>query len=226
MMKSFISRTRTRLPPDTLGIYSEENVFLLTNSGKFQNTTMIPGTRYFPANSSRLYGVLNYFSGFVFRGDGNPIQQVLEKGFIMPHPFTPIDQERGAVDDAIWSAGISTSICAQACAEYHPPRYLGVLVGHIYLIDAFHFAGSAMPAQHEEYNLAVRFPIILKICDVNFIHSIPNTSIVGVVWPEDRPTPQPFPWPPLPKALRLAVNPEYEGGVERARNVVERFNAS
>ena len=226
VMKLFNSHSRTSLPSDMLEIYTEDNVLLLTNPGKFQNTTVVPGARYFPAVSSRSFGARNYFAGYVFRGDGNPIQTVLEAGFVMPSPFTPIDQARGASDDVTWSIGVSTSICAQACAEFHPPRHLGVLLGYVYLIDALNFTGFAIPAPHTEYNLALRFPIIQKICEVNFTHTIPNTSIIGVVWPENMPRPRPFPWPSFPKALRLAVNPEYEGGMKGAREVVELFNTS
>ena len=67
----------------TGAMHSEHTVLQLTNSLKFQNTTIIPGSRYTPARRSREYGATNYFSGYVFRGDMRYPEIIFEEGFTL-----------------------------------------------------------------------------------------------------------------------------------------------
>ena len=208
-----------------------QNVLVLTNPHTFQNTTIIPSAVYIPAVASAEHGARHYFSGYVFRGDSRPPKHVLEAGFILQQPLESMEQAQvmagaGAHAGITWSEGISTSICAQAAAHYcRHPVIRSVVMGCVYLINALHFRGFAIPTPRPTESLATRFPILQQIYEVNFMHGIPNTNIVGVLWPGDSPMPQGGPWPFMPDQLKLAVNPEYEGGMAGAREVVECFNS-
>ena len=214
------------------GIYAEENVLVLSNPNTFQNTTLVTGAEYIPAVTSVEYGANHYFSGYVFRGDSRFPTQIFEEGFTLQYPLVSMDQARimaGAARGITGSEGVSTSVCVQAASHYRrPPGFRNMEIGCVYLIDAVNFRGYAIPTPRPNNIVVPIFPILRQIYEVNFIHSIPNTSIIGVVWPDDAPEPKFYgavEWFTLPRQLKLAVNPEYEGGMEGALGVVERFNA-
>ncbi|WP_330926815.1 hypothetical protein [Candidatus Sororendozoicomonas aggregata] len=131
----------------------------------------------------------------------------------------------GAIGGITYSEGISTSVCAQVASTYRSDPKCWLVTELAYLIDAVNFSGFAIPNPRPEHPFVREFPILAGIYEVNFMHSIPNTSIVGAVWPGNtaRPIMGRF-WPHYPQSLRLAVNPEYEGGMEGAKAVAAQFN--
>ena len=229
MFSSDGASTSSQSAIDLSGLYDKDNILLLTNSSKFQNTTLVLGASYIPAVTSVAHGAKDYFSGYVFRGDRRPAEIVLKEGFLLQHPFVSENQlprMAGAVRGITWSEGISTSICAQAAAQYRNLGHDNLAVGYVYLIDAVHLSGFAIPSPCPDHPLARRFPVLVPLYEVNFMHGIPNTSIVGAVWPKALDDEHSQPWPDNPGKLSLAVNPEYEGGMEGAKAVVKRFNKS
>ena len=126
-----------------------------------------------------------------------------------------------------YSEGVSTSISFAAACKYRQDAVLqSLMVGKVYLIDAVYFRGFALPSPRPNDPLCSIYPVLRDIYEVNFIHNIPHTSIVGVVWPKGSHRPQEGGWEPAMsmERLNLAVNPEYEGGMEGAVEIVDRFN--
>ncbi len=208
-------------------LYSPNNVLELTDPATFQDTTKVRGACFRPAVDSHEYA-RGYFSGYVFRGDSRPITIVLKNGFEVQTPLTSMDQlpkVAGAIGGITDSLGVSTTVCAQVASTYRSDQLTSIITGLAYLIDAVNFAGFAIPSPRNKHPFVSEFPILAALYEANFAHSIPNTSIVGAVWPGDRAQPVAGkPWPCYPKTLRLAVNPEYEGGMEGAKDVVALFN--
>ena len=221
------------LPPDSGDwdhLYSSKNTLILTNPEKFQNTALIEGALQMNAgNNAQRYGASRYFRGYVFRGDSRLPRVIFQSGFGMQIPLESENQLptlTGAVGGITGSEGISTSICVQAAVHYaKDPRFPVMMSGCVYLIDATSFTGFSMPTPRPAAPVAINFPILNQIYEVNFMHSIPNTSIVGVVWPAYALSPIGVLWSQYPQSLRLAVNPEYEGGMAGAQAVVKLFNS-
>ncbi|WP_330925448.1 hypothetical protein [Candidatus Sororendozoicomonas aggregata] len=101
--------------------------------------------------------------------------------------------------------------------------------GYIYLIDARDMAGYAisLPKVYKKQELLAGKPqkFLHKIYEVNFIHAIPNTSIVGAVWSDNFVTDDicrnSEEWVGLEGIeLTLGENPEYE---KDAADVAELF---
>ncbi|MCW7554262.1 hypothetical protein NX722_16865 [Endozoicomonas gorgoniicola] len=216
-------------------MHSEYTVLQLTNPLKFQNTTIIPGSRCIPAGESKEYGATRYFSGYVFRADDRPPRVIFEEGFMIRHPVNAMYQvvrmTGSSPPSYTGSDGISTTICAKAAAEYIINRADNKSEeGYVYLIDAMDMNGFSMPALPMDSLYSV-FPILKKICEVCFPCSILNSSVIGAVWPEGFPSPpSPSPeWPKVINRLNLAVNPRYESGFGKglvaAKKTVRLFNA-
>ncbi|UYM17255.1 hypothetical protein [Endozoicomonas euniceicola] len=168
-------------------IYSSDNVLLLTNPEKFQNTTQILGTRRVPAVGSNEFGAVCYFiGGYVFRGDGRPPNIIFNQGFVMRRPLRTMRQLQtmtGSVNPYCYTGleGVSATICADVAARYCEDSVCGC----VYLIDAAYFTGFAIPSPAYDLSSYPKYPILPKLCEVCFMHSIPNSNVVGVVWPEN-----------------------------------------
>ena len=216
--------------PSKPGIFAESNVLHLTNPEKFQNTTIISGAQYTPAASSASYGARGYFSGYVFRADRRPFEIIFNEGFQLP-PVSSMSQIQviagAASSGSRWVEGICTHVCAQAAAMHEEISDYSGLQGYIYLVDAMDISGYTVLTQRSSGSLAARFPIMQEIDEVNFMHSIPNTSVIGAVSDFEPSWLRLFQyhWDSAPTELWLAVNPDYKGGIEGARKVVDLFNA-
>ncbi|UYM18431.1 scabin-related ADP-ribosyltransferase [Endozoicomonas euniceicola] len=204
----------------------------LTNALKFQNTTTIPGSRHIPAVRSREFGAKSYFSGYVFRGDSRPPDVIFEQGFMLQYSVQLIEQMNMMTGTSPFNnlpgftgkEGISTSVCVCNASLYANNRKASEFRGYVYLIDAMYMGGFAVSDDPETFS---KPPILKEINEVCFPCSIPNTSVIGVVWPEGL-RPLILDWPEVAVRLNLAVNPEYWSGCEKglaaAKKVVELFN--
>lgn len=215
------------------------NLLELTNPEAFLNTTTMRRSLYVPSNwctdvpgesDTVLVDVkASYFSGFVFRGDQRSPVDIFEQGFILQHdPLASTALERraiGADGGTTGRTGISTSICASACARYSflhtgiNPFCLGrasrnTNAGLVYLIDAKELRGFAIPSPRPRTQIARENPFLKELYEVNFMCNIPGNKIVGFVWPlggrEDGLSQCRGYWVPRPERLWLAVNPLYE----------------
>ncbi|UYM14702.1 hypothetical protein [Endozoicomonas euniceicola] len=224
----FKSRSKST-PPDRFDIFSKGNILRLTNPEKFQNTTIIPGSKYTPAASSASFGATGYFSGYVFRADTNPAEIIFKKGIEKHLPVTSIRQVEimagASSTGARWNQCICTHVCAQAAAMQDTIRDYYTLNGYIYLVDAMDISGFTTITHRSFGPIAARFPIMQEIDEVNFMHRIPNTSVIGAVSEVGPSWLSLVHWDSMPTELWLAVNPEYEGGMEGARAIVDLFNA-
>ncbi|UYM15107.1 hypothetical protein [Endozoicomonas euniceicola] len=234
------------------GLYARNNLLCLDNPANFQNTMNVTGACYVPNSWTTDLGnegVLvthkpSYFSGYVFRGDlRNPVE-ILESGFSLDAPLRQgryLDRlVSGAVRGDTGSYGISTTVCASASTRYVMDiknifnMSLWYYDGYIYLIDAVHFKGFAIPSPRPNDPIAIRFPHLREVYEVNFPNAIPNYKIVGVVYfPGINSITQQTIWPQHPPKLMLAVNPYYSAsfvyghqktGMEAAKVVADRFN--
>ena len=184
------------------------------------------------------------FQVIFFRGDSRSPGIIFNKGFSLS---VPIDSDQGmerasgaqggntagtgSRGEAIrtgplggitYGYGVSTSVCAQVASTY---ANYSQKAGYVYLIDSVHSHGFAIPTPRGNDPLAKQFPILTALYEVNLMKSVPNTKIIGIVWPASTDMPiTSIPWPSEPSALKLAVNPEYEGGMVGAKGVVARFN--
>ena len=236
-------KRRSRSPSQTDNSYSGD-VLQLTNALKFENTTTIPGSRLIPAVRSREFRAKSYFSGYVFRGDTRPPDIIFEEGFMLWKPVTEMRQVHFMTglspeidkDPYYWGGygrthkhGISTAVSVYESAFYtkccwRPPGY--VALGYVYLIDAMDTAGFVVYDTMDKFSEP---PVLEDVhYEVCFLSPIPNTSIVGVLWPEGH-DPLSSSWPKATKRLNLTVNPEYwsdsEMGLAAAKKVVRLFNA-
>lgn len=203
-------------------IYSN-NVLLLNNPVTFQDTRKVPGSRLTPPVKTKARG---YFSGYVFRGDTRTPQVIFSQGFQLQWPLVTQEQIprlTGAMGGITYDEGISTAISVKVASAYSQRG--GNQPGYVYLINACAYAGFAILNPRAGF-WAQLLPFLNDIYEVNFMHSIPNTSIVGVVWSSDNDLPYTHLWPHTLPGLRLAVNPDYEGGIEAARNTVALFNGT
>ena len=233
-------------------LYDHKNLLCLDNPANFQNTMNVTGACYVPNSWTTDLGnewVLathkpSYFSGYVFRADLRDPLVILESGFSIAAPFSLSRDLHQVVSGALGGItdhyGISTSICASATTQYamttNPFYHIDVwsFDGFIYLIDALSFKGFAIPSPHPNRPIAMRFPHLREVYEVNFPNAIPNFKIVGVVeCPEESVNGQAG-WPEYPQKLMLAVNPYYsasfvyghqEKGMAAAKLVADRFNA-
>ena len=183
-------------------------VFKLSYS-KHNNTSLVMGAcwRNLPGDE---YGK-RIFSGFVFRGDTRKPELIFREGFIPTGVFehsttleARMERLTGNMDNGFtFSYGVSTSLSsriAQFYVEhrnptghyYQFPSGFGAYTsfyafdGYIYLIDARDMAGYAInvPEVYKGHPLLMgkRQEFLHEIYEVNFIHAIPNTSVVGAVW--------------------------------------------
>ncbi|MCF1429949.1 MAG: hypothetical protein LPD71_02560 [Shewanella sp.] len=204
-------------------LYLESNQLRLTKPDTFQNTSNVPGTRLIrPGPSSNANG---YFHGYVFRGDSRSPRFIFTRGFLNQDDLlneSQINRVIGAEGGVTRTTGISTTVCAQVASTYTNWYFVS---GYVYLIDAVNMGGFAIPTPRVNHYLVRQFPILRSLYEVNYMHSIPHTSIVGVVWPAHHRAPETSRrWIEHPIELKLAVNPEYEGGMEGAKDVVAKFN--
>ena len=216
----------------THNLYSEGNLLQLTNALKFRDTTTIPGSRHIPAVRSRGFLAQSYFSGYVFRGDTRPPDIIFEQGFMLQHPVKSMDQvlmmtglsHYARCRGYTGSEGISTSVSVDNASYYTASRRGSEIRGYVYLIDAMDMAGFAVSETPDVFWEPPSLEVKNEVC---FLSPIPNTSVVGVVWPEGF-RPLTFIWPDVTAKLNLAVNPEYWSGCEKglaaAKKVVELFN--
>ena len=229
-------------------LFDRDNLLCLDNPSNFQNTMNVTGACYVPSSWTTDLGnegVLvthkpSYFSGYVFRGDLRKPIEILESGFSISAPVSQgRDLDRlvsGAMRGYTGHYGVSTSICVSATTRYATGTYFfynmrfSAFDGYIYLIDAVHFKGFAIPSPRPDNPVAIRFPHLREVYEVNFPHLIPNFKIVGVVY---LPGHGFGPWPDYPAKLFLAVNPYYSAsfvyghqktGMEAAKVVADRFN--
>ena len=217
-------------------VLSKSNRLLITDTRKLLDTSLISGTHYFLSDQV----AESYFSGFVFRGDTRTPEDIFYSGFVNQTPLTNEDQVLRMAGGIGWgytyTYGVSTAISLPVCQQYierihRKPFHIDKRynTGCIYLIDAMHLSGFAIRHPFEDGEFVQTFPTTRGLYEVNFMHGIPNTSIVGVlfqhlgrrnvlkrIWPF---IPESFP-PNYVYDLRsvyLAVNPEYEGGAEGAQ---------
>ena len=212
------------------------NLLELTNPEAFLNTTTMRRSLYVPSNwctdvpgepDTVLVDVkASYFSGFVFRGDQRSPVDIFEQGFILQYDPTELNRRAiGAAGGMTGRTGISTSICAPACARY---SFLHTRInpfsgnsasrdtnaGFVYLIDAKELRGFAIPSPRPKTEIAMQNPFLKELYEVNFVCNIPGNKIVGFVWPlggrEDGLSQCRGYWVPRPERLWLAVNPLYE----------------
>ena len=208
---------------DHIDIFSEGHRLMLS-SAAVNDTTIVLGSRMIPAVSSNAHG---YFSGYVFRGDRRKPFHIFRTGFEVQEPLLYEDQIptiSGTSTGITHRMGVSTTVCAMVASTYGTQG--NIWPGNVYLIDARHFAGFSIPTPRPQHVFVDRYPILRQIYEVNFMHSIPRENIIGLVWPSN----YIYELPPLfepwnyTSSLYLAVNPEYEGGIEGAQYVVDRFN--
>ncbi|MCW7555017.1 hypothetical protein NX722_20805 [Endozoicomonas gorgoniicola] len=215
------------------------NLLELTNPAAFLNTATMRRSRYVPSSwctdvpgerDTVLVEVKpSYFSGLVFRGDRRSPVEIFERGFALQYdPSTSPTLEReaiGAAGGITRSTGISTSICAPACARYsflytrrNPfsgnSASRATNAGFVYLIDAREYRGFAIPSPRPDTEIAMHNPFLKEIYEVNFVCNIPRDKVVGIVWPlggrEDGLRQCTGFWVHRPERLWLAVNPFYE----------------
>ncbi len=186
------------------------------------------------------------FSGFVFRGDTRRPEIIFQEGFIPTGRFDfsvsedqRMDRMTGNLDGGFtFNHGVSTTLStriAQFYVKHSNPfgnKYLRHIQpadryiydyyfnGYIYLIDARRMAGYgiSVPEIYEDQILlkGKKQRLLHEIYEVNFIHAIPNTSIVGAVWSDDHVVDTSCEasrlWMGLTKIkLTLGENPHYEG---------------
>ncbi|UYM15106.1 hypothetical protein [Endozoicomonas euniceicola] len=230
------------------GLFDRDNLLCLDNPANFQNTMNVTGACYVPNSWTTDLGnewVLathkpSYFSGYVFRADLRDPLVILESGFSIGAVSHGRDLDQvvsGALGGITDHYGVSTSVCASATTQYVTNKFsmynfnIWYFCGYIYLIDAVHFKGFAIPSPRPNHPIAIRFPHLREIYEVNFPHFIPNFKIVGVVYPPGHDGLSP--WPNYPSKLFLAVNPYYSAsfvyghqktGTEAAKVVADRFN--
>ncbi|MCW7551331.1 hypothetical protein NX722_01475 [Endozoicomonas gorgoniicola] len=235
-------------------LFDRNNLLCLDNPANFQNTMNVTGACYVPSSWTTDLSnewVLathkpSYFSGYIFRGDVRNPLEILESGFSLSLDV-PDRQNRylyrlvsGASRGNTGRYGVSTSVCASACTRYAMNMFsvhnmsLRYFDGYIYLIDAVDFKGFAIPSLRPNDPIAIRFPHLREVHEVNFPNPIPNFKIVGVVYfPGVNSVTEPTMWPEYPPKLMLAVNPYYSAsfvyeqektGMEAAKVVVDRFN--
>ncbi len=213
---------------------------------RHNNTTKVEGGifRYVGAieDGERL------FSGFVFRGDKRRPELIFREGFIPTGVFehsTSLDDRMDRLtgrkrDGFTFNHGVSTSVSSRIAQFYvqfdNPtagydtmPSGLGSVTswwafdGYIYLIDARDMAGYAIGVpetyQNEPLLKGRQQQFLKETYEVNFIHAIPNTSIVGAVWSDnfvmDRHCRRSREW--MGKSgfeLMLGENPQYNGDTE------------
>ncbi|UYM14891.1 hypothetical protein [Endozoicomonas euniceicola] len=229
-------------------LFDKDNLLRLNNPANFQNTMNVTGACYVPSSWTTDLGneeVLathkpSYFSGYVFRGDFRSPIEILESGFSIAAPVSQgRDLDRvvsGAMGGYTGHYGVSTSICVSATTKYATRTYFcldahaSIFNGYIYLIDAVHFKGFAIPSPLSNDSITIRFPHLREVYEVNFPHLIPNFKIVGIVYLSRHDF---SPWPDYPSKLFLAVNPYYSAsfvyghqktGMEAAKVVADRFN--
>ena len=212
-------------------LYSEGNVLQLTNALKFQNTTTISGSRHIPAVRSREFRAKSYFSGYVFRGDTRPPDIIFEQGFMLRHPVESMEQacmmtglSPATMPGSTEREGISTSVSVYGASWFAVDLRVSQFRGYVYLVDAMDMAGFVVSDSPGTFSEP---PVLEEISEVCFLSPIPNTSLVGMVWPEGL-RPLLLHWPEAIVRLNLAVNPEYWSGCEKglaaAKKVVELFN--
>ena len=233
-------------------LYARNNLLCLNNPANFQNTMNVTGACYVPNSWTTDLGdegVLvthkpSYFSGYIFRGDLRSPLEILESGFSINAPVSQgRDLDRvvsGAVGGITDHYGISTSVCASASTRYVMDMLsvysmsLWYFDSYIYLIDAVHFKGFVITSPRPNDPIAIRFPHLREVYEVNFPNAIPNYKIVGVVYFPGLSVTQQTIWPEYPSKLMLAVNPYYSAsfvyghqntGMEAAKVVANRFNA-
>ncbi|WP_330925418.1 hypothetical protein [Candidatus Sororendozoicomonas aggregata] len=236
---------------DNLEIFPR--LFLLSNYAKHNNTNLIRGScckRLLQGEDGE-----RIFSGFVFRGDSRRPEIIFEQGFIPRGRFYDdisidhrMDRMTGALNGGFtFAAGVSTSLSTRI-AQYYVKlntlntdniKYFNPLsgsgpgwcafAGYIYLIDARDMAGYAIgvPEAYRNHPLLLgqEQAFLHEIYEVNFIHAIPNTSIVGIVW-SDKHVGDDYRWSEEWMGqsgieLILGENPEYNGN---AAKVAKLFN--
>ena len=219
------------------------DVLELTNPSKFHNTNLIPGTTR-TLHECSIFGnvdIRGHFCGYVFRGDRRPPEIVFRQGFMLPKPIESVDHLRCAT--GYWSGctadyGVSTSAGVYIASHYvtrydhNTPSYS---IGYVYLIDATCMIGFHMPdigiltdGRIYEGDLASLAEV--KIGEVNFPCSIPNSLVIGMVTMPDEVSPitlGPISQP-AGHNLKLFVNPMYQKffkkGLSAAEDVAGLFN--
>ncbi|WP_330927178.1 hypothetical protein [Candidatus Sororendozoicomonas aggregata] len=185
------------------------------------------------------------FSGFVFRGDKRKPELIFREGFIPTGVFehsttldARMDRLTGSLNGGFtFNYGVSTSLSTRIAQfylklgskplfmkRYYPELdwYLDrrIISGYIYLIDARNMAGYAISAPKayasSQWLYGNDQDFLREIYEVNFVHAIPNTSIVGAVWSDehviDEPCGRSEEWMGCYGIkLTLGENPGYEG---------------
>ena len=207
-------------------IYRQDNMVRLEDPTKIHDTTLLEGAIHSEAGSaSKQHGIQNYFTGYVFRGDIKPPEIIFQAGFAKIYSDQPtVHSLTAGSSGRRMKGGVSTTICVQV-AGWFTIHGVDAEAGYVYLIDASEFKGIAV-AETPQSALGGWFPHLTNgICDVNFTHAIPNTSIVGVVWPDKYYSPEESCWRSAPAtALSLAINPEYEKGIKGVQKVKKLFS--
>ncbi|MET4694315.1 hypothetical protein [Endozoicomonas lisbonensis] len=169
-------------------------------------------------------GIKSYFSGYVFKADIGLPYDLFRKGFQIESPFNvgqSQSQGRGSI-----SGGVLTSLSAIAAGytivQSQCPRIF------VYLIDAMDYGGilEEQPNMPRSYRYLESHQ--LRSCNVRFTHPIFDSDVVGCVWSDQFPNPQQAIWFPRvalgPSRLRLAVNPDYHGGMAKAEEIARLFS--
>ena len=230
-------------------LFASDNRLLLDNPANFQNTMNVTGACYVrndwcmndPGDHDQIFVTYkpSYFSGYVFRGDTRDPLEVLGLGFNLRPSFRSLEEQEQVISGAnkgiTRTEGISTTVCASASHKYSGKNYGPVILhtGYVYLIDAVNFKGFAIPSPFPTDLIAVRYPCLRELYEVNFPNPIPSFKIVGIVWPVERRNRPVGEWPEYPSELLLSVNPYYKAsfidgcnkkGKEAASVVADRFN--
>ena len=188
--------------------FEQENLFVLRNFLNFYDVSNMPHATFIPAKSSQALGVASYFSGYLFKPSPNVPFQVFQNGFALSEPVQLQDDSAPASNRSQISGGVTASLSAVAAGC----RICEMKTGHVYLINGTEFAAVAKgrPKLPEGNPLRLSEHELLS-CEVKFTHCIPNSYVVGCVWPTMFPQPGMTIWyprlTPPPHQLSLAVNP-------------------
>ncbi|MET4696031.1 hypothetical protein [Endozoicomonas lisbonensis] len=213
-------------------IFSDRNTILLTKPLLFQNTTLIDEAILSTPDSS---GERRFY-GFTFRPDESDIPDTFSKGFF-PKYIQWVDggmRDMSLPKDCAFqgSGTIESYVCHYAAIQCG-------LYSNIYLIDIRAFGGivrapnlrsslrrGMVNPRYDGYQSGDgafrQFPITKEVYRLETLNPVPGEKVVGVVTVAS-PLFSPGGRTPAER-LKLHVNPDYEGKMDGARAVAERFN--
>ena len=207
-------------------IFSEDNTFLLTNALHFQNTSSIKGSYFTRGHRGDLR-----FNGFTFRVDDSSVQDAFSKGFC-PKYYEWYGGEMWNLNQKINSPQFGGGATIQSYVCYYAASLLGINGMNIFLIDLRRFGGTVRNRSSSDFvdgkldcndgylrndNIYRLFPITKQIHSLETLAPVPGAKILGVVT-------NPTDYYHNASQLQLHANPDYEGGMDSVRAVVNLFN--